>query len=154
MNLDIKTVDERLAKAKEDAAFWEKARSVLDDPRMRAILGQQAPSGEVEPRTLAARPMPRAYGSLKHNVLAALPGPDADMSQRVTTRQIVATLETKGFVFTAADKEVAVNGALVALKDQGLAEWSGRMGNAKLWRRKVRSMQPRDPNQEAPEGAS
>ena len=145
MAIDLKTVDERLAKAKEEADFWEKARAILADPRLAAI------NGDV-PRTLTAVPipqaMPGAYGEMQSRVYDALPEADANSAARMTTQQLVLRMELAGYVFKAKDPMVAVNAALVGLEGKGLAEWHGKRGLAKLWRKK------RQQSQEAPEEAS
>src|ERR1700740_2169399 len=38
--VDLKTIDERLAKIKEEADFLERARALLSDPRMEQLLGE------------------------------------------------------------------------------------------------------------------
>jgi hypothetical protein len=148
MAIDLKTVDEHLAKAKEEAEFWEKARAVLADPRLKAISAD-------EPRPANGRlPMPFShavagvYGELRKNVLDVLPEADASIAARVTTRQIVELVKQRGYTFAAKEPEIAVNGALMALEEKGLAESAAKRGNAKLWRKK------RQKTQEAPEGAS
>jgi len=143
MAIDLKTINERLAKAKEEADFWEKARAVLDDPRLKALSAQEAESANG-----ASPTMPGAYGSLRNMVYEALPDVDAGIGLRVTTTQLVSKLQDGGYVFNAKDPMVAVNGALVALEEKGFAEWVGKRGLAKLWRKK------RQGSQEAPEGAS
>ena len=145
MAIDLKTIDERLAKAKEEADFWEKARAVLDDPRLRALSGAdvQLANGNGNQHTV-----PGAYGSLRSMVYEALPDADANSATRLTTTQLVLKLEQGGYVFNAKDPMVAVNGALVALEEKELAEWKDKRGLAKLWRKK------RLKSQEASEEAS
>lgn len=142
MAIDLKTIDERLAKAKEDAAFWEKARAILSDPRMSQGEQNQQPT-QTERRPSTA---PRAYGEQVARVLEVLPS--ADTRASLTTKQIVEQLQGSGYVFQSSDPQVAVNGALIALEGQGLAQSVGKVGNAKLWRKKKAK------SQEAPEGAS
>lgn len=152
MAIDLQTVEERLAKAKEEAAFWEKARAILADPRLKDLTVPQPRPVSMAPSTFsptsAATPVPRTYGELKNRVYGTLPSPEANIGERVTIQQIVTKLRAEGYVFQAKDPTIAVNGALMALEGQGLSESYGKRGNAKLWRKK------RQKNQEAPEGAS
>jgi hypothetical protein len=144
MAIDLKDVEERLAKAKEEAEFWEKARTILADPRLNSITAPQP-----RPITpIAAPEAPRAYGEMKNSVYAVLPEADAGIAERMTTLEIVARLQEKGYAFKAKEPQIAVNGALTALEEKGFVEWSGKRGNAKLWRRK------RQKSQEATEVAS
>jgi hypothetical protein len=51
-----------------------------------------------------------------------------------TTSQLIAAMEKAGYVFTAKDKNVAINGALVLLKDRGEARHAGRdQHGQRLW---------------------
>jgi hypothetical protein len=85
---------------------------------------------------------------MKNSVYAVLPEADAGIAERMTTLEIVARLQEKGYAFKAKEPQIAVNGALTALEEKGFVEWSGKRGNAKLWRRK------RQKSQEATEVAS
>lgn len=155
MPIDLQTIDERLAKAKEEADFWEKARAVLADPRLAALSGSQTPA--FSPTWQRATTMPRAYGEIQDKVISVLPGPDAGIAERLTTQQIVAILLAQGYVFVAKEPAIAVNGALVTLQEKGLAEWSQKRGKAKLWRKKrakIQETRKDSESQEAPEGAS
>jgi len=145
-NLNLETVEERLAKAKEEAEFWEKARSVLADPRLQALTAPPPHPISLASSTFTPVAAPRAYGELKNRVHSVLPG--ADKRAALTTQKIVKTLQDNGYVFTAKDPPIAVNGALVALEAEGLAQCTGKFKNAKLWQKGT----PK--NQEAPEGAS
>jgi hypothetical protein len=150
MAIDLQTIEERLAKAKEEAAFWEKARAILEDPRLKDLITPQPRPVSSAQSTFTQAAAPRAYGELKSRVYAVLP--DADTYASSTTQQIVDNLIEAGYVFQAKEPTIAVNGALVALEGQGLAEAYGKRGNAKLWRKKRQKRE--EQNQEAPEGAS
>lgn len=147
-NFSLESIEERLAKAKEEAEFWEKARAVLADPRLKEIAVPAVKDGNGALHVPSDSPMPRVYGELRSSVYAVLPNADAGIADRLTTPKIVARLQEQGYVFQSREPGIAVNGALVALEDKGLAEWSGKRGNAKLWRKK------RQKTPEAPEGAS
>jgi hypothetical protein len=140
MPLDLQTIDERLAKAKEEADFWEKARAILADPRLQAMTGTKPADPQPRPVTHSQPPAstatPRAYGELQSHVYDALPEPDAGLHFRVTTQQIVDRLREQKYVFIAKEPTIAVNGALIAMEGKQLVEWSGKRGNAKLWRKK------------------
>jgi hypothetical protein len=140
MPLDLQTIDERLAKAKEEADFWEKARAILADPRLQAMTGAKPADPRPRPITHSQPPMatamPRAYGELQTHVYEALPEPDAGLYHRVTTQQIVESLLERKYVFIAKEPTIAVNGALIAMEGKQLVEWAGKRGNAKLWRKK------------------
>src|ERR1039458_9461199 len=129
-SLSLEAIYERLAKAKEDVAFWERARAVFTDPRIM----QDEQNQQHTP--IATRPStgPRAYGEQVERVLGVLPSAESRAS--INTRQSVDLLQKDGYVFQAGDPQVAVNGALVALEGQGLAQQVGKVGNAKLWRKK------------------
>jgi hypothetical protein len=132
MTFNLKDVEERLAKAKEDAEFWAKAHAILADPRLDSL---SAPQPRPMPPT-AAPDAPRAYGEMKNSVYAILPEADAGFAARMTTLEIVARLQKNGYVFKAKEPSIAVNGALIALEEKGFAECAGKRGNAKLWRKK------------------
>jgi len=132
MAINLKDVEERLAKAKEEAEFWAKARAILADPRLDSL----ATPRQHPITSTATLDTPRAYGEMKNSVYAVLPEADAGIAERMTTLEIVAKLQAKGYVFKAQAPSIAVNGALTALEEKGFAEWSGRRGNAKLWRKK------------------
>src|SRR5208283_1648816 len=104
-------------KAKEETEFWENARALLADPRFKAL---SAP----EPRPVTAPPacVPGAYGEVRNNVYAVLPDADANIGNRLTTQQIVSLLQQGGYTFKAKEPPIAVNGALMALEEKGLAE--------------------------------
>ena len=139
-NLSLEAIEERIAKAKDDLAFLEKAREVLGDPRIVSILGSQprpVTATPTAPSYVAPSVVPRSYGEVKNRVYAVLPDADASIAARVTTQQIVTALQGNGYTFKAKDPWVAVNGALVTLEGNGLAESSGKRGNAKLWRKKT-----------------
>jgi len=144
MSIDLKAIEERITKAKEEAAFWETARAVLADPRLKAIADDDVKPGNLD--RMFASAAAGSYGELRKSVLDALPDSEAGIFDRVTTQQIVKKLRDSGFKFISAKPPIAVNGALVALEEKGLAESVGRRGNAKLWRKK------RQKAQEAPEG--
>jgi hypothetical protein len=146
--LSLDSIEEHLAKAKEDAAFWERARAIMADPRMKAISASEPQRTSSVAVAFSAPSIPQAYGELKKNVYAVLPDADANIGARVTTQQIVSSLKQGGYVFKAKEPTIAVNGALMTLEEKGLAESCGKRGNAKLWRKK------RQKSQEAPEGAS
>lgn len=133
-SLSLEAIEERLAKAKEDVEFLERARALFFDPRSKAISAPESEPMNVPP-ACQAPPMPRAYGELKSKVYEVLPAVDADGGARLTTQQIVARLLGGGYVFMSKDPIVAVNGALVALEGQGLARNVGKRGKARLWRR-------------------
>lgn len=151
MAIDLKAIDERLAKAKEEAEFWEKAKAVLADPRVRAISSEEVRPANVIRTLFVSGDTSQAagiYGELRKNVLEILPDAEANIGTRMTTQQIVDLLRQRGYVFAAKEPTIAVNGALMALEGKGLAESVGKRGNAKLWRKK------RQKSQEAPEGAT
>ena len=145
MPFDLKTIDERLAKAKEDAEFWERARSILADPRLKEVSAPDSPVPAETPE-MAKAPMPKAYGGLQNGAYLTLPPPGTPLLQCLTTRQIVDLMRQGGFQFESKEPMIAVNGALVTLMEKRKAESAGYRGNARLWRKKK--------SQEAPEGAS
>jgi len=135
MAIDLKAIDERLAKAKEDAEFWEKARAVLLDPRM----AQVAQNGHTSPTAhTPARPSTqlRPYGEMIQKVLEVL-----SESSSMTTSEIVDRLTKDGYAFKAKEPGIAVNGALISLQEKGLARVSGKRVNAKLWRKRKQDSQ-------------
>jgi hypothetical protein len=160
MAIDIATIDERLAKAKEEAEFWEKARAVLADPRLQAISGEKAPTVQrglsaTQSQTIqTAIAGPRAYGELQANVYGVLPEADAGVNHRLTTQQIVERLQNKGYKFVAKEPAIAVNGALITLEAKGLVDWSAKRGNAKLWRKKRQRVETVQESQEPAEAGS
>jgi hypothetical protein len=148
MPIDLKSIEERLAKAKEEAAYWEKAQAVFNDPRWKDLsVPESQPVNGVLAKSVAP-PVPGAYGSLRAMVHGALPNGDAAAAERKTSKDVVSQLQSGGYEFNAKDPIVAVNSALIALEEKGLAESLGKRGLAKLWRKKKQK------SQEAPEGAS
>ena len=128
-NIDLKTIDEHLAKAKEETAFWERARAVVLDPRIANIA--ETPAIKPPPKTAllpGLGPPPRPYGELKRKVLEALPEYGSD---GVTTTEIAVVMEQSGYQFATRTPGIAVNEALVSLGDQ--VKIVGRRGIAKLW---------------------
>jgi hypothetical protein len=120
MMFDLKTIEESLAKAKADVAFWQSAKSVLSDPRMAAL----AQEGDA--------PSHRVYGNLKKAVYGVLPGVgEAGM----TTAEIVEAMKDDGYVFNSKNHAISVNEALNTLAEKGEAIMVGRNGVAKLWTR-------------------
>jgi hypothetical protein len=134
MAIDLKAINERLAKAKEEVSFWETARALFLDPRMEAISGAIVPPKQLELVSSGRKP---AYGELQQMVLDILPGGDVVIDNCVTTADIVGKLEANGYLFQAKEPAIAVNGALVALEEKGLAEWIGKESRSKLWRKKI-----------------
>jgi hypothetical protein len=130
MAIDLQTIDERLAKAREDAEFWEKAKEVLSDPRITPLSTPQFRAPATSPSPVA----PRLYGEVKQRVYAVLP--NADSKASLSTNDIVELLEKQGYVFNAKDSRIAVNGALTALEKQGIAHPVEKVRNARYWRRK------------------
>lgn len=126
--IDLKTIDERLEKAKADVKFWEDARRVLLDPRISGLgttqnLKLESPFPPPPPRS--------SYGDLRKRVaefLAVAP------LEGVTTQEIADGLQQSGYIFSAKNPVIAVNEALQALG--GEAEPVGKKGNSKLWARK------------------
>jgi hypothetical protein len=141
MAIDLKTIDEQLAKAKEEAEFWARARAVLADPRLKAISTTESQPTNGASGIPSAPSVPGAYGELRNGVYAVLPDADANIGARVTTQQIVSLLGQRGYVFKSKEPTIAVNGALMALEGKGLAESYGKRGNAKLWRKKKQKSQ-------------
>ena len=142
MMVDLKTLDERLAKAKEEAEFWERARTLLADPRMTQVLGENpvnasALETELPPNGTTTGPRPR--GQVRRKVWESLP-PYGEREVAVTIREIVNRLTAQGYVFEAKEPEVAVNAALVALEAEHAAQNTGRRGKAKLWTKGARGL--------------
>jgi hypothetical protein len=145
---DLDTIEEMIAKTKADLAFWEEAKRVLTDPRMRGLESISPPTQMQMP--LPARPIkvngiPQGYGSVHNAVFAVLP---RFGSMPMGSADIVRTLLAGGFQFRAKHQVMAVNDALGILETAGKAVVVRREGVAKLWTKKETE------TQEAPEGAS
>lgn len=127
--IDLKTINERLAKAKEDVLFWERAKALFLDPRISGqVEPPQAPQTLPLPIPLAITPRP--YGELKRRVLEALP----DWGQQpVTTNDLVATIEASGYTFVSKTPAVSVNEALVTLEAEGLSFMVVKQGITRFW---------------------
>ncbi len=126
--IDLKTIDENLAKAKEDVAFWEKARVVFLDPRITQA--QQSLPLQSLPVPFPIPPAPRPYGEVKRRVLAVLPERD---QPGLSTAELADRLTREGFVFVAKVPSIAVNEALRSLLEEGKAVNAGMRGISKLW---------------------
>lgn len=137
--IDLKTVEARLAEIEEEKTFLDALRSILLDPRVAklsssngsttlnaALVPQQSPIGKP------------VYGEQKKAVIDVLPAREPGMS----TKEIAAAMQAKGYVFAAKYPEIAVNETLVSLGNQ--VRVVGKRGLAKLWAT----------NQEASEEAS
>ena len=132
--IDLKTIDERLAKAKEDVAFWESARAVFLDPRISGdeakpvSIGKPAEPRQIQVRLRPAFAHPRTYGELKRRVLEFVPDFG---TQPMTTTEIAAAMITSGYSFASRSPTIAVNEALASLGDR--VKVVGKQGLAKLW---------------------
>ena len=124
--IDLTTIDERLAKAKEDVAFWERARSIFIDPRISLVELDRERLPVAQPLSPATPHRP--YGELKRKVLEVLP-PYGSVG--TTTNEIVSGMQRGGYVFASRVPAIAVNEALVSLGDE--AFMAGRRGISKLW---------------------
>lgn len=127
--INLKAIDEHIAKAKEDLAFWERARSIFIDPRMAQL---DQPSYQ---DIISLSPLPimsinpvRPYGELKRKVYEHLPSFGA---AGIMVVDIVRQMQEQGYVFAAKVPAIAVNEALVSLGDS--AYLAGRRGISKLW---------------------
>lgn len=134
--IDLKQIDEYLAKAKEDVAFWERARAVFLDPRIAQVSVSEPLDTLPEPIPVSA--MPRPYGELKRKVFEALP--PWGSGNALTTSAIVAKLMAQGYVFVSKTPAIAVNEALVTLEADGDAFMATKVGNARYWTK----MQPKN----------
>jgi hypothetical protein len=138
--MDLKTIDENLAKAKADVSFWETARNVFLDPRISGLLVNSKPAPSLPP-AVPASTMPRPYGELKETVKKTL---QARWGEKMTTSDIAKAMKDSGYVFVSKTPTIAVSGALESL---GI-KTCGMRGSSYLY--KLDS--PKD--QEAPEGTS
>lgn len=129
--IDLKTIDDNLAKAKEDVIFWENARALFLDPRISQI-GEISASTTVPaslpPADTVIVPAPRPYGELKRKVYETLP---AAGQSGMTTAEISLAMIHDGFIFASRVPAIAVNEALASLGEQ--AQVVGKRGLAKLW---------------------
>jgi len=121
-SIDLNTIDEKLAKAKEEVAFWERAKAVFLDPRISQIAAPPTTGN------FSIRPRPRPYGELKRRVWETLPPAG---HPGITTQEIADAMQRSGFVFVSQTPMIAVNEALVSLEDQ--VQNVGKRGLAKLW---------------------
>ena len=132
MAIDLKTIDEKLAKAREDLAFWENLRSAFLDPRVTGDdLNIREPKrylirGGAKPSHMHAGRAP--YGEIRKRVLEALP-PFGQTPLRST--EIADAMVRSGYVFKARTPSIAVNGALVALGSS--VHMAKSDGLSKLW---------------------
>jgi hypothetical protein len=127
--IDLSHIDEQLAKAKEDVAFWEKARAVFLDPRIAQVSRYQ--TIDVLPSPSPVSTAQRPYGELKRKVLDALPG--WALGVPVSTSKIVETLTSTGYVFASKTPAISVNEALVSLEADGDAFMASKVGNTRFW---------------------
>lgn len=141
---NLKAIDERLAKIREEVERLEQARSLLSDPQMEQLLREfiassPAPRGErpslvSAPEATNSQRRRRPHGELRRRVLELLPNEDS--TAPMSTKEIVRNLMGSGYTFQAKDPEMAVNAALVALEVDGMAMNmgdTGKRGKAKLW---------------------
>lgn len=63
----------------------------------------------------------------------------AEATEPLDTDQIVARMQSKGFVFAAAIPKVAVNECLRQLEKRGRAEMAGKKGLSNLWRARTKA---------------
>src|ERR1700722_18102364 len=120
--VDLKTIDERLAKIREEAEFLERARALLADPRMEQLLGERIVSSPTPAPPAATTSISmstngagrRPHGELKRKVLEMLPPEDS--TTPISTKEIVRNLIASGYILQAKDHEMAVNAALVSLE--------------------------------------
>jgi hypothetical protein len=123
MTLSIQSAKENLAKAKEDVQFWENAVRLLSDPRI-----ENAASTSRAPK----KPLPRPYGELKRQVLAAL----SDWKigcPCYSANGIVGRMEDAGYVFATKTPSISVNEALVNLQKEGLAAVAMQKNGVRFW---------------------
>jgi hypothetical protein len=131
--IDLKTINENLAKAKEDVLFWEKAKALFLDPRISQAFPVRL-NGLPTPTPLNA--LPRPYGEVKKKVFEALPK-WGDPS--VSTSMLVERMEKGGYVFVSKAPAISVNEALVNLEAEGLAFMVEKRGVTRYWTK----MQPK-----------
>lgn len=127
--IDLKHIDEQLAKAKEDVAFWEKARVVFLDPRISQVSRYQ--TIDVLPAPAPVSVVQRPYGELKRKVFDTLP--EWGIRAGLTTANIVERLTGEGYVFVSKTPAVSVNEALVTLEVEGKAFMFEKVGNTRYW---------------------
>jgi hypothetical protein len=131
--IDLKTIDENLAKAKADVTFWETAKALFLDPRIMQATSTK-PTPPMAPP--AAGQQPRPYGELKKKVLEALP----EWGQPpVSTVMLVLQMEEAGYVFASKTPAISVNEALVGLEAEELAFMVEKRGVTRFWTK----MQPK-----------
>jgi hypothetical protein len=125
--IDLKTINENLAKANEDVAFWEKARVLFLDPRMAQAASTQLTA---LPTASPVGSQVRPYGELKRRVLESLP----EWGERpLNTNSLVEKMEQSGYVFSSKTPPISVNEALVALEAEGSAFMVEKIGVARFW---------------------
>ncbi len=127
--IDLATINERLAKAKEDVAFWERALAVFLDPRIAQVSVAKPVIKLPEPTQLS--PGPRPYGELKRKGFEALP--DWGSHATVRTSDIVDKLTAAGYMFASITPAVSVNEALVTLESEDKAFMFEKIGNTRYW---------------------
>lgn len=127
MKVDFKSVDERLAKAREEAEFWERARVLLADPRMEPVLN----GAQTAAPAISSLPGGRPYGEVRRKVYEMLPG--AGSRPGATTADLEVAMKATGYVFASKLPQVAINEALVALEKNHQARVVGKKGRARLW---------------------
>jgi hypothetical protein len=132
--VDLKSIDERLAKAREEAEFWERARALLADPRMAQVLKENENTAPAQDAAQSSNGdgASRPRGQVRRKVWESLPQYGV-RETAVTTGEIVAQLTAQGYIFEAKKPEVAVNAALVSLEAEQAAQATGKRGKAKLW---------------------
>jgi hypothetical protein len=117
---DLAIIQRNLAKAKADVEFWERANSILSDPRI-------AGTTTTPQFSLNSKPV---YGELRKQVHNTLP----EHGQKgISIKEIVRLLLATGYVFSAKLPGVAVNDALRLLAKSGDAIKSDTEGLAHLW---------------------
>lgn len=143
--IDLKTIDENLAKAKADVTFWENVRTVFLDPRIAGVSGMQprpaapqAPSYPITSERLFRDNGGRTYGELRRRVLEQLPAYGAN---GITVNEIVDALLKAGYVFLAKDPSIAVNEALRGMESSKQCVIAGKRGLANLWTRAALEVQ-------------
>lgn len=143
--LDLRTIDDNIARLRTDLEFWEQAKRILTDPRIVGATPAKLPFPTPAAAELIATQnqlrQRTAYGDVRNAVLLMLPnhgGPP------IGSREIVDGLIASGFRFKAKHQVMAVNDALSGLEQAGKAIVVRKEGIAKLWTK----------SREAPEGAS
>jgi len=134
--IDLKTINENLANAKADVAFWEKARAVFLDPRIAGIEGERLVLAALPEPSPVGTVQPRTYGELKKRVYDALP---AWGEAPAGTSKLVAVMERSGYVFASKTPAISVNEALVTLEIEELAFMAVKQGVTRFWTK----MQPK-----------